>query len=253
MEKKVMFLLSFVIALLVLSACSEKVGDRHDLSPVRDGDKIDYFVHTVKHWAEDKDFSEMEQEEFLFFIYSVNPQLDRDMIRELTYYGKIKSGEELSLRYHYFDENGICRMENAEGDFSKVNFKDEIVVEVIRPNQENLWVAISCLNGMLDIQGQPAISADALMMFTIEKGRGLSYYLADDYWSINVAEEFDLPLFKGKKQSSKYLISPIQARELVPEVDKVQITVFVKEGWTFVLSAGKWTLNGLTAEELKRL
>jgi len=245
----------FMLCLLILClmSCREKTIDRESLSPVREANQsTQNFINSVNSWAGQRDLSQMDHAEFISFIYNTNPNLDRDVIRDLTNYKKIEPGEKISLRYHYFDKEGTCRMEDGKGNFSKVKFKNEIVVEVIRIKKESFWVAISCLNGMLDISSSPGVSSNALISFTIEKGRGLSHYLADDYWSINVAEEFNLPLFRGKKQASKNLITPIQARELIPEVEKVQITVFVEEGWKFVLSGDNWTLNGLTPEEFRR-
>lgn len=247
---KCFVLFLFIICLI---SCREKTIDRELLSPVREANQsTQNFINSVNSWVGQRDLSQMDHAEFISFIYNINPNLDFDVIRDLTKYKKIEPGEKVSLCYHYFDKEGTCRMEDGKGNFSKVKFKNEIVVEVIRLNRENLWVAISCLNGMLNISSSSGASSNALISFTIKKGQGLSHYLADDYWSINVAEEFGLPLFRGKKQSNKNLISPIQARALVPEVEKIQITVFVEEGWRFVLSGDNWTLNGLTPEEFRR-
>lgn len=242
----------FAIVMILVFSCGKKIKDRDSLSPVREANQATQeLISSVNSWAESRNLSEMSQEEFTGYIYSVNPNLDRDVIRDLTNFNKIEPGEKVSLRYHYFDQEGLCKMEDSKGKFTKVSFRNEIVVEVIRPTQEKLWIAISCLNGMLDIVGEPGLSGNALTKFTIEKGQGLSRYLADDYWSINVAEEFNLPLFKGKKQSQDNRITPEQARELIPENDKTQISVYVEEGWVFIFSEGQWSLNGLTPEQFR--
>lgn len=249
--KSIVFRMLLGIVVIFAASCG-RVKDHSDLSSVREADgATQNLISSFASWSDGRDLSEMSQEEFLGYIYAVNPGLDRDVIRDLTSYKKIEPGERVTLRYHYFDEEGTCRMENAEGKFTKVKFRDEIVVEVIRSGKENFFVALSCLNGMLKIDGSSVVSGDANMKFTIASGQGLSRYLADDYWAINVAEEFGLPLFRGRKMSDETRISPSEARNI--DVAMIQVTVYVEEGWTFDLSGQVWTLNGLTAEEFKKI
>lgn len=243
----------FLLAILALCfSCSKKTEDRKNLSSVRDANQeTQVLIHSVDTWAKARDLAKTKPEEFVKYLYEINPNLDRDVIRELTNYQKITPGEKISLRYHYFSQEGKCDMQNKENKYTHVKFHDEIVIEVIRPGKETLWVALSCLNGMLKIDGKSAISADAAMDFVIAKGQGLSRYLADDYWAINVAETFNLPLYKGKNQVEKFRINPAQARAIIPNTGITQITVYTEPGWHFVLKGNNWTLNGLSPAQFR--
>lgn len=250
MKKVAMIMLA---VLFLAAACSKETEDRKNLSAVRvPGQTTLTLIDQTNDWAKTRDLAKTDPKDFIKFLYSVNPDLDRDVIRELTQYHKIDAGERVTLRYHYFNKEGVCAMEDKEGKFTKVKFKNEVVVEIIRPNKKTLWVALVCLNGMLDIDEAPGISGDALMEFTIEKGQGLSRYLADDYWAIEVARTFNLPLYKGRIQSEKHRISPDQAKLLVPNTSETQITVYTEAGWKFVLRGNNWTLNGSTPAQLPR-
>ena len=237
MKKTTLFFLAIIAIVLY---CCKGTEDRKNLTSVREADQeTRNLISNVDTWAKARDLAKTNPKDFIKYIYSVNPDIDRD-------------GEKVSLRYHYFNKKGICNMENKKGIYTKVKFKDEFVVEVIRPNKNKLWVSLLCLNGMLNISDTSGISGDALMEFTIQKGQGLSKYLADDYWAINVAETFGLPIYKGKAQSKKYKITPTQARALVPNTATTQITVHTEPGWKFNLNDDHWTLNGLTSTQFKR-
>jgi len=233
---------------LTTTSCGKKeiIPDANWLSAVRQPDtQTQRFLDQVDNWANSKSPDQMSAAEFKDFIYKSNPDIDWDVRSQLLSYNKINHGEKVVLKYHYFTgESNKARIEDSSGKYYPATFKNKFVVEVMRQDGQKLWVALACLNGMLEIQGTPAVSAEANMDFVISKGKGLSYYLRDDYWAINVAEAFHLKMYKGKIQTHRHKISYDRARGLVPTVKDVQLTVHTEIGWRFRLHGDDWTLNG---------
>lgn len=227
--------------------------DANDLSLVRKPNaETQQFLNSVDSWVAKQDPAKLNSTEFHKYIYAANPNIDWDVTNELTRYGKIKAGERIHLKYFYFNEEGKCKMQDSSKKYHDVTFKNKFVVKIeFADGKEDLWISLSCLNGMLDISSNAVVLTSADMTFTIEKGQGLSTYLKDDLWSITVAEAFGLDLYAGKIQKPKYKISPNRARQLVPNVDKNQITVHTEPNWKFRLDGNYWTLNGKNPTEFK--
>ena len=228
----------FIIILFIFSACAEReepqVFNSNEIGVMRTpNNQLTNFLTHMDSWVLQK--RRISSAEFESEIYHSWPGIDLGILNDFRNQGIIGQDEPVKLEYHYF-KKGKCDMQNSEGIFVPVNLvgTNKFVVRVIREQGlEDLWVSLACSNGMLSIQRESDIHVTARMQFTIEKGKGLSYYLRNDLWSIQVAETFGLDLFKGKGYRKR--ITPDQARELVPRTDEIQITVKVHPGWKFLL------------------
>lgn len=239
-----------IIISVIFDACSSTDAD--ELSSVRKPNaETQAFIDSVDHWMANQDLNNLTAENFNKYIYARNPRIDFNVLNELTAHKIIKPGEKVKLTYLYYSTEGKCLMQDSTKSHKQVKFSNKFVVQVNRENGEKLYFALACLNGMLQIDNNPDVSTEAKMSFIIEKGQGLSTYLHDDLWSIEVGEAFGLDFYSGKIQKKKYRITPQQARQLAPKVSSKQITVHVEPGWHFKLDGSNWTLNGRTPIEWK--
>ena len=106
-------------------------------------------------------------------------------------------------------------------------------------------VLVRCLNGLFVVDGSELrlariFSAEPVMRFTVDRRRGLTTYV-DYATSINLAEHFNLPLYRGRIQTTNHRITPTRARALADSTDIVQVTVRVFEGDRFDLGAMTYT------------
>ncbi len=232
--------ISLVVLVVMVSfslffvGCSREPVNSEDIGSMRvPSQSTQEFVNNVDHWMSNQEVSELSEEDFLEYIYSQNPDLDLDVRRELLLYGIINRGEKISLCYLYFDDEGTCSMQDSVGQYTEVKFANKFVVEICHEDGSLGWMSLACLNGMLDISSDPVIWGDARMQFTIGEGKGLSYYLHDNYWSVRVAETFGLHVYEGRGYNER--IDYDRARELADLSDTIQTTVKVRPGWKFIL------------------
>jgi hypothetical protein len=108
--------------------------------------------------------------------------------------------------------------------------------------KDSLYVFILCFNGTFQLKSNSSSIGNGNLIFTIKKGEGINRYV-DYKTSIWLADQFDLPLYKGKKMIRTKKITPETALSLARLIDSVQVTVKVFPGDRFDL--GKMTLNGV--------
>ncbi len=188
----------------------------------------EFLIH-MDEWVVEE--THITSEDFLAEIYKSWPEIDIEILEELRDVEVVREGAVPKIEYHWFKE-GQCDMETSNGTYVPVNIVgvNKLAIKLINDGVEDIWISLACLNGMLNIDRASDFSAVAEMEFTIEAGKGLSYYLKDDLASIRVSEIFGLWLFRGKGYHGKRL-SPEEARALSTAV--VPITVKVKPGWKF--------------------
>lgn len=246
MKKIVIFCLLATLATFFFS-CNE-IEDGRTLSYVRQPDQKT--LNLTNRLAR-LDKTNISPTEFRNLIYSSNPCLDWDVIRELTKYQEIDPGERVILNYNFY-ENNSCEMENKDGVFSIVRLRNELVVEVIRPKEESFSIVPRCLNIVKNIYGKPSVSVEAIMGFSIGRGHHLSDYLPNKYWQIKIAETFGLPVFHGKEFLKRNEIPLSQAWQLINENgDTVQINVYIEPLWEFSLKGEEWRLNNIPPKLFK--
>jgi hypothetical protein len=148
-----------------------------------------------------------------------------------------------TIMYRY---GGGKAIDVASGDGNKYSgeFKSQpyAVIQGGACFGDQLYVFIRCFNGTFSINSKNSTSiGGGSQVFTIEKGKGINYY-ADYRTTIWIAENFELPLYKGSGWKSENIISPEEALQLESQLADVQVTVRVHPGDRFDLR--NMTLNG---------
>ena len=108
--------------------------------------------------------------------------------------------------------------------------------------KDSMYVFILCFNGTFSLTSSDASNiGGGSPRFTIAAGNGINSYV-NYKTSIDLAETFHIPIYKGKGWDATNRITPAQARALENQIDQHQITVRVFEGDLFDL--GNMTYNG---------
>ena len=134
------------------------------------------------------------------------------------------------------------RAEGGDGQTREGYFKDQVIALVhVRGVNKPLAVIVQCLNGVFQLPEnmqragmQHLGNYTPVERFTIGPREGLTHHV-DFPTAINLADRFDLPLYKGREMSTARRITPDQARALEDRTDWVQVTVYVVEGDIFDL------------------
>jgi len=140
-----------------------------------------------------------------------------------------------SIQYHY--GTGTAEdVQSGDGNRYSGKFESQPYATISGPCfQKGLSVFILCFNGTFSLNSDDSRSIGrGNQIFTIEPGRGINHYV-DYETSIWLAEFFNLTLYKGKGWQQQNEITPDEALELYPNLDRVQVTVRVHPGDTFDL------------------
>lgn len=150
-----------------------------------------------------------------------------------------------TITYHYGSGKA---MDVASGDGNTYDgkFKSQpyAVVKGGACFKGTLYVFILCFNGTFSLESDSKIIGHGSQVFTIRSGKGINYYV-DYRTSIWLAEEFNLPLYKGSGWNKKNIITPEEALYLEDQLGMTKVTVRVFAGDTFDLR--NMTLNGRPA------
>ncbi len=108
--------------------------------------------------------------------------------------------------------------------------------------RDSMYVFILCFNGTFSLTSSDASNiGGGSPRFRIAAGNGINSYV-DYKTSIDLAEAFHIPIYKGKGWNDANRITPAQARALENQLGQHQVTVRVFEGDEFDL--GNMTYNG---------
>jgi len=164
------------------------------------------------------------------------PSLSTDLVLFLKNRNKIPSTAAIdSIVYKYGSAKEI-KAEDGSGTIHQGYFDNQLVAYVyVKNSKKPLTILVRCTNGMFSLpEDLEYVKTDTNFEFTIEKTKGIAYYVGTNETAINLAEHFGLNLYKGKGINKKRLISPIQARLL--NTNEIQLTVLVYTGDYFNLN-----------------
>ena len=170
------------------------------------------------------------------FLSANWPSLSADLILFLKGRNKIgRTAQVDSIVYKYGDAEGV-KVEDASGKIHEGYFKNQLVAFIyISGKQKPLTVLVTCVNGGFQLpEDLQYLKKDTNFEFTIEKNRGIAYYVGSNETAIYLAEFFGRPLYEGKGINKKRLITPAQARQI--NTNELQITVLVYTGDYFNLN-----------------
>jgi hypothetical protein len=152
---------------------------------------------------------------------------------------RIKEDQTIDRVEFFFGSLNNVTADDQAGTKHQGYFKDQLVARVSVHGAAPIDVLVQCLNGLFVLPGQidhlqSLGAAIPVERFTIGKGEGLINYV-DFPVAIDLAERFQLSLYRGKVMTKAHLIDPVAARGLEHETDRVQVTVRVVEGDSFNL------------------
>lgn len=231
-----MFSLAIVLGLAFFAAaCRKKVDLVNGVPPVsRDFASMGQYMTQLAALPADQRAARLAHD---------YPHLQDQLVQSLRSRGKVTNGQEVRSVQFVFGSQGRAKAESGDGKTYDGFFKDQLVARVTIAGQDKpLDVLVVCLNGTFSLPGDLAKAGftdlgvrTVAQRFTIGKGEGLiphvGYQLA-----IDLAERFNLPLYRGKGWNGTNRISPAQARSMEGNTDREQVTVGVWEGDRFDLT-----------------
>lgn len=167
------------------------------------------------------------------------PHLDEDVVYFLRQMGKLSPTTSVRRVEFRFGSLNDVVAESSEGQ-RRGYFEDQLVALVYtRGAREPIAVIVQCLNGTFalpkELRSLQAVGSHTPQeQFTIGPREGLIHHV-DFPVAIDLAERFNLPLFRGRTLNQRFQISPDQARRLESTTDRLQVTVYVVEGDRFDL------------------
>jgi hypothetical protein len=144
------------------------------------------------------------------------------------------------IRFMYGSLDGV-RANTGTGNNVTGMFHNKIVA-LVYFHGESLprAFALQCMNGLMEVPPGYEARLQNLgdrtpnMVFTIGPREGLTKHL-DYRASVDVADRFNIPMYRGKVQNAAHRISYMDARALQSETDRIQVTARVFEGDRFDL------------------
>lgn len=170
------------------------------------------------------------------FLSANWPSLSADLILFLKGRNKLERTAQVdSIVYKYGNASGV-KAEDANGKIHEGYFKNQLVAFIyISGKQQPLIVLVTCVNGGFQLpEDLEYVKRDTKFEFTIEKTKGIAYYVGTNETAIYLAEYFHRPLYEGKGINKKRLITPAQARQI--NTNELQVTVLVYPGDYFNLN-----------------
>ena len=180
------------------------------------------------------------------FIEQNYPHLQTDIAYFLRRMGKLTPGRAVTrVTFHYGSLNDVSA-ENGDGAQVRGYFRNQLIALAYHSGStQPVAVIVECLNGTFVLPEQ--VGRDLQLVgehtprerFRIGKGEGLIHHV--DYpTAIAIAEQFRLPLYRGKTMRERAKITPDEARALESSTDRLQVTVHVVEGDEFDLVGMKF-------------
>lgn len=225
--------LTIMVIITIVTACNKK-------------ENVDLVkgISPVNRWSQDRNeildsLQSIPQAEQGRFLQANWPTLTSQLTAFLKANKIVKPKQKIdSIGYFYGSVEKVKALDLA-GVKHTGYFKNQLVAFVyIHGSKHPFPVLVYCTNGIFGLIGDALkklhpVMTDTNFEFTIEKGKGIAYYVGSDETAIQIAEMFDLRLFKGKGTNGN-TISATQARKI--NTAKKQVTVLVYEGDYFNLS-----------------
>ncbi len=172
------------------------------------------------------------------------PHLAEDVVYFVRRQGKVPAGARVQrVEFYYGSLEGVSA-ESANGDRHGY-FNNQLVALVsVEGVEKPVKVIVQCLNGTFALEEdlrrlQPIGSHTPIEQFVIGPREGLVHHV-DFPTAIAIAEQHNLPLYRGQTITSRTRLTPAQARLLESQTDRLQVTVLVYEGDRFDLARGTY-------------
>ena len=173
------------------------------------------------------------------------PHLSEDVTYYARFHGLIPGNATVAHVDFLFGSLANVRAGDGSGVQHTGYANNQLVARIHLEGQAPIDLFVLCFNGMVaapkDMEDLQLLSSSMpIEQFTIGQRQGLVTYV--DYpVAISLAEKFHLPLYQGRRQIYRHLITPAQARQLEPDTARVQVTVKVYTGDRFDLAAGTYS------------
>lgn len=228
---------TYALSLLLLMALCAGCSTKENVDVVKGVTPISTAFASIAH-ANDT-MASMTIGERGAYLEETWPHLDEDLAYFLRRHGKLNSHDHIDRIEFYYGSMEDVQAESATGNRYGY-FKNQLIAMVwLVDTKDPVKVIVECLNGTFamaeDIQKlQQVGSHTPLESFTIARNEGLLHHV--DYpVAMDLADRFDLPLYRGKVVAEENRISVAEARELEATTDRLQVTVLVYEGDVFDL------------------
>lgn len=171
------------------------------------------------------------------------PHLETDLVYFLRRNNKLSANQRVeSVEFLLGSASGI-KAEDRHGVVHEGYIKDQLLakVKVVGVNKP-ITVIVECLNGTFDLPGglQSLGRYTPEEQFVIGPREGLIHHV-DFRTAIDLAERFNLPLYRTQNMDSRNRITPAIARSMESNTDRIQVTVQVYEGDRFDLVNMRFT------------
>jgi hypothetical protein len=167
------------------------------------------------------------------------PHLDEDVAYYLREMGKLSPETAVHRVEFRFGSLNNVRAESRDGE-RRGYFENQLIALVYpRGSRVPMSVIVQCLNGTFalpeELERLQAVGSHTPQeRFTIGPREGLIHHV-DFPVAIDLAERFNLPLYRGRSFNQRFRITSDQARRLESTTDRLQVTVYVVEGDRFDL------------------
>lgn len=197
-------------------------------------------LHGIHGYAEE--LARLPEAERAAYLQRERPRLEQGVVYYLRHdVRRLQPTQQVDHVEFFFGSLNHVTADDGEGIKHTGYFKDQLVARVYLADGtgQPIDVLVKCLNCWFVLPGQVEQlqslgAARVVEVFTIERGWGLTRYV--DYpVAIDIAERFNLPLYRGKAHTEQHRISSEEARRLEYNTDRVQVTVHVIEGDKFDL------------------
>lgn len=175
------------------------------------------------------------------------PHLEEDVVYYLRRIGKLPLyGTPVTRVEFLYGSMDYAVAESGDGQRRQGFFSNQLVAVVYPQGREPIPVIVKCLNGTFmlpeDLRQHLQMVGDHAPeeRFTIGPREGLIHHV-DFPTAIDMAQQFNLPLYRGRIIDDKFRITPDEARHLESTTDRLQVTVYVVEGDQFNLVSMTFT------------
>ena len=240
--KKILVLLVFV---LFAFGCGKKAEAVDVVNGIRPASTA---LGNIHGYAEE--LARLPETERAAYLKRERPQLEEGVVYFLRHeVRRLRPEQKVGQVEFFFGSLDNAVADDGDGVQHNGYFKNQLVARVHVGDGEPIDVLVKCLNRWFvlpgQIEGLQSLGAGVpIEQFTIGRREGLTRHV--DYTvAIDLAERFNLPLYRGRTQAQRFRINPEEARSLESETDRIQVTVRVFEGDAFDLVNMKFTPSRL--------
>lgn len=231
-----LFTLSLAIGLIACGGPEKKIDVVNGIEPVSTafGD-----IHGFA-----REIAALPEADRKAFLERSKPHLATAIAYYLKAERVIRATDKVERIQYFFGTLDHVEALDKQGKKHKGYFKDQLVARVsVEGRKEPIDVLVQCLNGWVELPGnvkrlQDLGTYDVATRFTIQEGEGLTRHVDYDM-AIDLAERFNLDLYRGQTMIPRREITAERARRI--NTDEVQVTVRVYEGDVFDLNTMTYT------------